>query len=204
MPLTLTLHCPIADHQAMVNNFQAAMSKLSTLGQTGNNLIDCSDVIPVPIAAKFTATLPPGKTMADIDRSGVRKHLISRCTLADVPVFELVRKLPLPKLGYSTRSSHICPPRVSTPLMSDVSRPRFTHFSLLFSTQHGLNAFTISTPLGFLIVMWLGASAVHSLEMHRGFFERIARPWCYPFLYRYPLCLYTYVVPSPTGDVVAL
>ncbi|KAI0812400.1 Trametes Cervina lignin peroxidase [Irpex lacteus] len=58
------------DHQAMVNNFQAAMSKLSTLGQTGNNLIDCSDVIPVPIAAKFTATLPPGKTMADIDRSG--------------------------------------------------------------------------------------------------------------------------------------
>lgn len=72
------------DHGAMVDNFVAAMSKLSTLGQTGNALIDCSDVIPVPISAKFTATLPPGKSMADIDRSGVCIFLQpSRLTLTD-------------------------------------------------------------------------------------------------------------------------
>jgi manganese peroxidase len=60
----------------MVNNFQAAMMKLSTLGQTVSELTDCSDVIPVPVAAKFTATFPPGKSIKDVN-SVVRTVFLS-------------------------------------------------------------------------------------------------------------------------------
>ena len=55
----------------MINNFQAAMMKLTTLGNTVSQLTDCSDVIPVPPSAKITAMLPPGKSMADV-RTAVR------------------------------------------------------------------------------------------------------------------------------------
>ena len=55
----------------MINNFEAAMAKMAIVGQTEGNLVDCSDVIPVPVAAKFTATFPPSKSLKDVD-SNVR------------------------------------------------------------------------------------------------------------------------------------
>ncbi|OBZ73589.1 Versatile peroxidase VPL2 [Grifola frondosa] len=57
----------ITDHTAMVAKFEAVMSKLATLGHNPLELIDCSEVIPVPAAVKLTApTLPAGKSMADV------------------------------------------------------------------------------------------------------------------------------------------
>jgi manganese peroxidase len=51
----------------MVSKFEAAMAKLSVLGHNPKDLIDCSEVIPVPAAAKVgAAVLPAGKTQADI------------------------------------------------------------------------------------------------------------------------------------------
>ncbi|KAJ7615863.1 manganese-dependent peroxidase [Roridomyces roridus] len=65
--------------QANVNNqahmaqaFQAAFAKMQTLGQTGNNLVDCSDVIPAPppiSAAAAQAFFPPGLTQNDVEQA---------------------------------------------------------------------------------------------------------------------------------------
>ncbi|RDB18165.1 Versatile peroxidase VPL2 [Hypsizygus marmoreus] len=57
----------ITDHARMQSKFRAAMSKMAILGQDRSRLIDCSDIIPVPMTplAK-SATLPAGKTMNDI------------------------------------------------------------------------------------------------------------------------------------------
>ena len=35
----------------MVNNFKAAMAKLAVVGQNVNKLVDCSEVIPIPVPA---------------------------------------------------------------------------------------------------------------------------------------------------------
>lgn len=52
----------------MVTKFETVMSKLATVGQDPSNLVDCSDVIPVPPAAKVqVGHLPPGKTLDDVD-----------------------------------------------------------------------------------------------------------------------------------------
>ena len=52
----------------MVAKFETVMAKLAIVGQNPNNLIDCSDVIPVPPAAKVqVGTFPPGKSIADVD-----------------------------------------------------------------------------------------------------------------------------------------
>ena len=43
------------------------MAKLSVLGHDTRTLVDCSEVIPVPAAAKVgAAVLPAGKTHADV------------------------------------------------------------------------------------------------------------------------------------------
>ncbi|KAJ6577683.1 manganese peroxidase 3 [Mycena capillaripes] len=62
--------------QSFVNNqaklqseFRAAMAKLAVIGQNTKNLIDCSDVIPVPKAVTGKAHLPAGKTMSDIEQA---------------------------------------------------------------------------------------------------------------------------------------
>ena len=56
------------NHAAMVTKFETVMAKLATVGQTPSKLIDCSDVIPVPPAAKVqVGTFPPGKSHADVD-----------------------------------------------------------------------------------------------------------------------------------------
>ena len=57
----------IADHNSMVTKFEAAMAKLAVLGHNTRTLVDCSEVIPVPAAAKVgAAVLPAGKSRADV------------------------------------------------------------------------------------------------------------------------------------------
>ena len=53
------------------------MAKLATLGQNPADLVDCSDVIPVPAAVTLPApTLPAGKSLADV-QAAVRLSLPS-------------------------------------------------------------------------------------------------------------------------------
>jgi len=57
----------ITNHDAMNRKFAQAMAKVSTLGQDPSTLVDCSEVIPVPRAARRqTAVLPTGKTQDDV------------------------------------------------------------------------------------------------------------------------------------------
>ena len=54
----------------MVRRFEAAMAKMTVLGNDVSTLTDCSEVIPVPKAVKLPApTLPAGKSLADIQAS---------------------------------------------------------------------------------------------------------------------------------------
>ncbi|KAI0069868.1 manganese peroxidase 1 [Panus rudis PR-1116 ss-1] len=58
----------ITDHNAMVTKFEKAMAKLAVLGHNPRDLVDCSEVIPKPAAAKSkVARLPAGKTLRDIE-----------------------------------------------------------------------------------------------------------------------------------------
>ncbi|KAF8904621.1 manganese peroxidase 3 [Mucidula mucida] len=60
----------IADHNKMMNNFKKAMAKMAILGHDRKDLIDCSEVIPVP--ARFSLPrphLPAGRTIGDIESS---------------------------------------------------------------------------------------------------------------------------------------
>jgi len=57
----------ITNHDSMVSKFEAAMSRLSVLGHDPRTLVDCSEVIPVPKAAKVNAaSFPAGKSRADV------------------------------------------------------------------------------------------------------------------------------------------
>lgn len=40
----------VNNQQQMMSNFQSAMMKLAVVGQNVNELIDCSDVLPEPVA----------------------------------------------------------------------------------------------------------------------------------------------------------
>jgi len=53
----------------MITKFENAMKKLATLGQDPKQLIDCSAVIPIPVAKFKPPTLPAGKTLGDIEVS---------------------------------------------------------------------------------------------------------------------------------------
>ncbi|THU84144.1 manganese dependent peroxidase 1 [Dendrothele bispora CBS 962.96] len=62
--------------QSFVNNqanmqseFKAAMLKLSLLGQNQRNLVDCSEVIPVPRAVTDKPHLPAGSSLRDVERA---------------------------------------------------------------------------------------------------------------------------------------
>ncbi len=66
----------IADHNKMMNNFKKAMAKMAILGHDRKDLIDCSEVIPVP--ARFSLPpphLPAGKTIGDIESSVSGLHI---------------------------------------------------------------------------------------------------------------------------------
>lgn len=57
-----------ANQNAMVTKFEASMAKLAVVGHNPRDLVDCSDVIPVPSRAKTqSAKLPAGKTLRDIE-----------------------------------------------------------------------------------------------------------------------------------------
>ncbi|KAI1788395.1 Mn peroxidase MNP3 [Ganoderma leucocontextum] len=64
--------------QSFVNNqakiqsaFKAAFAKMTVLGQDESQLIDCSDVVPIPPAPASTAHFPAGLTNADIEQACV-------------------------------------------------------------------------------------------------------------------------------------
>ncbi|KAF7359876.1 Peroxidase [Mycena venus] len=57
------------DQTNMQNQFKAAMAKMAILGQNKANLVDCSDVIPVPKGVTTKPHLPAGKTMDDIEQA---------------------------------------------------------------------------------------------------------------------------------------
>ena len=60
----------ITDQQLMVRRFEAAMAKMTVLGNDVRSLTDCSEVIPVPKpAASKVAHLPAGKSLKDIEAS---------------------------------------------------------------------------------------------------------------------------------------
>lgn len=60
----------ITDNQAkMMSAFKAAMLKLSVLGNDINNMVDCSEVIPVPPTFNKAATFPAGLTIADVEQA---------------------------------------------------------------------------------------------------------------------------------------
>ncbi|KAK0457279.1 manganese peroxidase 1 precursor [Desarmillaria tabescens] len=60
-----------ANNQAkMQTDFKAAMLKLSTLGQDVSKMVDCTEVIPIPLAAAAKAAhLPAGLDMSDIEQA---------------------------------------------------------------------------------------------------------------------------------------
>ena len=47
----------IADQTLMMNNFQSAMAKMAVIGFDRNSLVDCSEVIPDPIAPVGSAAV---------------------------------------------------------------------------------------------------------------------------------------------------
>ncbi|KAI5123941.1 hypothetical protein M0805_006356 [Coniferiporia weirii] len=62
--------------QSFVNNqaklqseFKAAMAKLAVVGQNVGEMVDCSDVIPVPPPFNGAAVFPPGRSNADIEQA---------------------------------------------------------------------------------------------------------------------------------------
>ncbi len=75
------------------------MSKLAVLGQNPRNLVDCSDIIPVPANTKLPPpTIPAGKSLADIEvavRHG--SFLCMRCVLGGLHCLA-VSALPLRSL----------------------------------------------------------------------------------------------------------
>jgi len=69
-PRTACLWQSYVDREShMTHDFEAAMAKLSVLGQETSNLIDCSDVIPTPEPFTGRAHLPAGSTLRDIEAS---------------------------------------------------------------------------------------------------------------------------------------
>ena len=60
----------VNDQSSAAREFKAAMSKLSTLGQNSSNLIDCSEVIPVPLPLPHaSAQFPPEFSEENVSRS---------------------------------------------------------------------------------------------------------------------------------------
>ncbi|KAL5512232.1 hypothetical protein ACEPAG_3517 [Sanghuangporus baumii] len=59
----------IADQQLMMSNFQSAMAKLAVVGHDPDSLIDCSELIPTPIApVSSAATFPAGTSPDDVEQ----------------------------------------------------------------------------------------------------------------------------------------
>ena len=103
----------IANHNSMVTKFAAAMSKLAVIGHNPRDLVDCSEVIPIPSKAKIqNAKLPAGKTLRDIE-AAVR--LLSNNELGSM-VFLLL------KLLLHSAAPHHSPSSLLTPALPQLSR----------------------------------------------------------------------------------
>ncbi|EJD05293.1 manganese peroxidase 2 [Fomitiporia mediterranea MF3/22] len=60
----------VANQQLMMQNFQSAMAKLAIVGHNRNQLIDCSELIPSPIApVSSAATFPAGTSPDDVQQA---------------------------------------------------------------------------------------------------------------------------------------
>jgi manganese peroxidase len=71
----------VNEQEFMANSFRAAMSKLAVLGHNRNDLIDCSEVVPVPKpAVNKPATFPATKTKQDLDKLTCNKPFPSLAT----------------------------------------------------------------------------------------------------------------------------
>ena len=63
----------------MQTQFKAAMAKLQVLGQP-SNLIDCSDVVPVPAALTSSIKFPPSFSQENVQQA-VSSLIILRLTV---------------------------------------------------------------------------------------------------------------------------
>ncbi|KAJ6606845.1 manganese peroxidase 3 [Mycena sp. CBHHK59/15] len=57
------------DQAKMQSEFRAAMAKMAIIGQDRSEMVDCSDVIPVPKPVVGIPHLPAGQTMDDIEQA---------------------------------------------------------------------------------------------------------------------------------------
>lgn len=71
---------PTDNQSKLQSAFKAAMLKLSVLGHDINDMVDCSELIPVPKPNTKVATFPAGLTLNDVEQavcayflSGLRK-----------------------------------------------------------------------------------------------------------------------------------
>ncbi|KAG6901056.1 Versatile peroxidase vpl1, partial [Termitomyces sp. Mi166 len=64
------------DQKKMQSEFAAAFLKMSLLGQNQAKMVDCSEVLPIPLKLKPNPHLPAGKSMDDIEQA---------CTTASFP-----------------------------------------------------------------------------------------------------------------------
>jgi hypothetical protein len=53
----------------MMSSFKTQMAKLAVLGQNTKEMVDCSDVIPMPKPRVGKAHLPAGTSLHDIEAS---------------------------------------------------------------------------------------------------------------------------------------
>lgn len=121
------------------NRFQFVLETFAVVGQDQTNMIDCSEVIPVPVdltdeqAAGF---FPPGKTLDDVEGAVSSLSLFLVCLR--LIACRSVRRHAVPLVRYRPRPRHCYPRRVSfktivllfPELMALVARrPRSTHLS---------------------------------------------------------------------------
>ena len=71
------------DHDKLTNRFQFVVETLAMVGQDPTNMIDCSEVIPIPkdlTPEQLAPKLPAGKTMNDVEQAVRRSHPLTLIT----------------------------------------------------------------------------------------------------------------------------
>lgn len=53
----------------MTSSFAAAYAKLQVMGQDVSNMVDCSDVLPIPKPFTGQATFPAGQNHNDVEQA---------------------------------------------------------------------------------------------------------------------------------------
>jgi len=59
----------VNNQQRMMDDFRAAMARLAVIGQNTDDLIDCTEAVPMPKAFKKAAFFPAGLSIKDVDQS---------------------------------------------------------------------------------------------------------------------------------------